>query len=583
VPPRSIATSIFDELRAIQRAHGYLPEGELRTIGDRLDVPLYRLQAVASFFPHFFLKPPARAEVRVCGDMSCHRYGGNELRETLAARFQGQDAHITHVSCLGRCDLAPAIAVNDHIFERTSEAEASALIEAALAGASPEQLATRKHPPQRTPVMCDPYVAGDRTSDLEPRTSDLEPLTSSQYGVLRTYVQSKDWPGLIATLKASGLRGLGGAGFPTGMKWELVRNQPGDVKYIVCNADESEPGTIKDRHIMTNAPHLLVEGMILGGLVAGARHGVIYIRHEYTDQEHILQHEIDRCYREGILGTGVMGSDLSFDLEVFVSPGLYICGEESALLEAMEGKRAEPRNKPPFPGQHGGGLWGKPTVINNVETFFFVPVILARGLDWFKTAGRNGSAGVKFVGVSGDVTRPGVFEVPMGIPYRELIEQLAGGVAPGRTFKSFAPSGPAGGFLPARMADLPLDWNAMTQAGATVGSGAIVVCDDRACMLDMALNAVRFFRNESCGKCVPCRVGSAKLTDLLTGWTRGRRGPNDIALYEDLSHAMRQTSICGLGQVVPVPIASVLKHFPDEVDAHAKGVCPAGVCFRGRA
>jgi formate dehydrogenase beta subunit len=367
------------------------------------------------------------------------------------------------------------------------------------------------------------------------------------------------------------------------MKWELVRNQPGDVKYIVCNADESEPGTIKDRHIMTNAPHLLVEGMILGGLVAGARHGVIYIRHEYTDQEHILQHEIDRCYHEGILGGRVMGSDLSFDLEVFVSPGLYICGEESALLEAMEGKRAEPRNKPPFPGQHGGGLWGKPTVINNVETFFFVPVILARGLDWFKTAGRNGAAGVKFVGVSGDVARPGVFEVPMGIPYRELIEQLAGGVRPGRTLKSFAPSGPAGGYLPERMADLPLDWNAMTQAGATVGSGAIVVCDDRACMLDMALNSVRFFRNESCGKCVPCRVGSAKLTDLLTEWTRGRRGAADMALYDDLSHAMRQASICGLGQVVPVPIASVLKHFPDEVDAHANGVCPAGVCFGGRA
>jgi formate dehydrogenase beta subunit len=564
VPPGSIATPIFDELRAVQRAHGYLPDGELRALADRLDVPLYRLQAVASFFPHFFLKPPARAEVRVCGDMSCHRYGGNDLRETLVARFQGQDVNIQHVSCLGRCDLAPAIAVNDQIFERVSEAEASALIDAALAGRSPEQLATRKREPERVAVRCDPYGSGP------------------QYGVLRDYVQSKDWPGLIATLKASGLRGLGGAGFPTGMKWELVRNQPGDVKYIVCNADESEPGTIKDRHIMTNAPHLLVEGMILGGLVAGARHGVIYIRHEYTDQEHILQHEIDRCYREGILGSRVMGSDLSFDLEVFVSPGLYICGEESALLEAMEGKRAEPRNKPPFPGQHGGGLWGKPTVINNVETFFFVPVILARGLDWFKTAGRNGSAGVKFVGVSGDVVRPGVFEVPMGMPYRELIEEQAGGVPPGRTFKSFAPSGPAGGYLPARMADLPLDWNAMTQAGATVGSGAIVVCDDRACMLDMALNSVRFFRNESCGKCVPCRVGSTKLTDLLIEWTRGRRGASDMALYEDLAHAMRQASICGLGQVVAVPIASVLKHFPDEVDAHAKGVCPAGVCFRMR-
>jgi NADH:ubiquinone oxidoreductase subunit F (NADH-binding) len=382
---------------------------------------------------------------------------------------------------------------------------------------------------------------------------------------------------MIAKLKASGLRGLGGAGFPTGLKWEIVRAQPGPEKFIVCNADESEPGTIKDRFIMTHAPHLVIEGMILGGLVSGARQGVFYIRHEYTEQEHIVEEEIRRCYREGLLGPSLLGTDLAFDLEVFVSPGLYICGEESALLEAIEGKRAEPRNKPPFPGQQG--LWQKPTVINNVETFFFVPVILARGLEWLKAQGRNGAVGVKFVGVSGDVRYPGVFEVPMGTSYRELIEQHAGGPLPGRTIKSYAPSGPAGGYLPASMLDLPLDWNAMTQAGATVGSGAIVVCDDRACMLDMALNAVRFFRNESCGKCVPCRTGSQKLVDILTGWTQGSRGPDDLALYEELSHALRLTSICGLGQVVPVPIASVMKHFSEEVEAHVRDrVCTAGVC-----
>ena len=554
---------VFDELRSIQRAHGYLPEAELRSLAERLELPLFRLQAVASFYPHFFLKPPARAEVRVCGDMACHRYGANQMRERLEARYQGQDVNIRHVSCLGRCDLAPAIAVNDQIFEKVNDPGASALIDFALAGASPEQLAERRAHPHHGRVECDPY-----------------PDQGSQYGVLRQFVQSKDWASLIATLKASGLRGLGGAGFPTGMKWELVRNQPGPEKYIVCNADESEPGTIKDRHIMTNGGHLLIEGMILGGLVAGARSGIIYIRHEYTDQEHILQHELDRCYREGILGDNIMGSGLGFDLQIFVSPGLYICGEESALLEAIEGKRAEPRNKPPFPGQVGGGLWAKPTVINNVETFFFVPVILARGVDWMKTAGKNGSAGVKFVGVSGDVVNPGVFEVPMGTSYRELIEGFAGGVPKGRTLKSYAPSGPAGGYLPASMLDLPLDWNAMTAAGATVGSGAIVVCDDRACMLDMALNSVRFFRNESCGKCVPCRTGSTKLAEMLTEWTKGRRRANDLVLYEELCHALKMASICGLGQVVHVPIASVMKHFPEEVEAHAKGHCPAGVCFR---
>jgi NADH:ubiquinone oxidoreductase subunit F (NADH-binding)/NADH:ubiquinone oxidoreductase subunit E len=557
---RAPTSPLFDELRGIQRTHGYLPDAELRAAADRLRMPLFRLQAVASFYPHFFLKPPARAEVRVCGDMACHRRGGNDLRDRIAQKFDGQDVNVRHVSCLGRCDLAPAMAVNDQIFEQVSESGAAALVDAALAGAPSRQLAAR---PPTAPIACDPY-----------------PDRPSRYGVLRSYIESRDWTGLIATLKASGLRGLGGAGFPTGLKWELVRSQPGPDKYIVCNADESEPGTIKDRHIMTNGPHLVVEGMILGGLVAGARHGIIYIRHEYTEQEQILQEEIDRCYDEGILGRAVMGSDLAFDLEVFVSPGLYICGEESALLEAMEGKRAEPRNKPPFPGQVGGGLWSKPTAINNVETFFFVPVILAKGVEWMKAAGRNGSAGVKFVGVSGDVVNPGVFEVPMGTPYRELIQRYAGGVAAGRTLKSYAPSGPAGGYLPASMLDLPLDWAAMTQAGATVGSGAIVVCDDRACMLDMALNSVRFFRNESCGKCVPCRTGSTKLADMISEWTKGRRQPHDMALYEELCHAMRLTSICGLGQVVHVPIASVMKHFPDEVEAHAKGLCPAGVCFR---
>lgn len=549
---------IFDELRAIQRAEGYLPEPALRALADRLHLPLYRLQSVASFYPHFFLTPPARAEVRVCGDMACHRYGGNRLRESLSRRFAGLDVNVQHVSCLGRCDLAPAVAVNDVIFEQVDETEAAELIQSALAG----QAIAARHGHDRAPVplQSDPYAGGQ------------------QYGVLRDYVQSRDWTGLIARLKESGLRGLGGAGFPTGMKWEIVRAQPGPEKFIVCNADESEPGTIKDRFIMTHAPHLVVEGMILGALVTGARHGIFYIRHEYPEQEHVIEEEIRRCYREGLLGERILGSDLAFDLEVFVSPGLYICGEESALLEAIEGKRAEPRNKPPFPGQQG--LWQKPTVINNVETFFFVPVILARGTDWLKAQGTNGAVGLKFVGVSGDVRRPGVFEVPMGTPYRELVERYAGGARPGHSIKAFAPSGPAGGYLPAAMLDLPLDWNAMTQAGATVGSGAIVVCDERACMLDMALNAVRFFRNESCGKCVPCRTGSQKLVDILTGWTQGSRGDSDLQLFDELSHALRLTSICGLGQVVPTPIASVMKHFTAEVEAHVSGrVCAAGVCF----
>ena len=559
-PTSTHRSAVFDELRAIQKQHRYLPADELRALGERLEVPLFHLQSVASFYPLFFLTLPARAEVRVCGDMSCHLRGGTRLREGLQARFGplgAEQVHIAHVSCLGRCDRAPAMAINDVIVDGMTLEGAEATVRAAIDGRVPEPSPPLPH----VPVAIDPYPTGER------------------YGVVSRLIASGDRDGVIATLKASGLRGLGGAGFPTGIKWETVRNVAADQKYIVCNADESEPGTIKDRFIMRNAPHLVVEGMIVAGIVTGATHGIFYIRHEYGEQERIVEDEVRACYRQRLLGPSLLGSNIAFDLEVFVSPGGYICGEESALLEAIEGKRAEPRNKPPFPALQG--LWQKPTVINNVETFAFATAILAQGGDWYKNQGRNGSAGSKFIGVSGHVRHPGVFEIPMWITYRELLDEYAAGPLDGHAVKAFAPSGPAGGFLPASMLDLPIDWNAMTKAGSTVGSGAVVVCDERACMLDMALNAVRFFRNESCGKCVPCRVGSSKLTDMLEGWTRGEHRGDDLPLLDELSHALRLTSICGLGQVVPVPIASVLTHFREEVDRHVTASqCAAGVCFR---
>src|SRR5207248_5600343 len=260
-----------------------------------------------------------------------------------------------------------------------------------------------------------------------------------RYGVLRDLTLTRDYLGVIAHLKASRLRGMGGAGFPAGTTWEAVRNAPGTIKYVVCNADESEPGTIKDRFIMQYLPHLLIEGMIIAGLVTGAKSGVLYIRHEYEDPKDALQEEIDHCYSQGILGNNIFGSDLSFDLKIFVSPGGYICGEETALIEAIEGKRSEPRNKPPFPVF--SGLWNKPTALNNVETFVLATVILAKGVDWFKNYGKNGSAGIKFVGISGDVRNPGVFEVPMGISYAVFCLENKDGPTPGKSIKVFTPSG----------------------------------------------------------------------------------------------------------------------------------------------
>ncbi len=264
-----------------------------------------------------------------------------------------------------------------------------------------------------------------------------------------------------------------------------------------------------------------------------------------------------------------------------MSPGGYICGEESALLEAMEGKRSEPRNKPPFPVAHG--LWNKPTVLNNVETFTFAAAIIVKGADWYKQQGLNGIPGLKFVGISGDVNQPGVFEVAMGVSYRDLIFKYAKGITGGKKVIGFAPSGPSSGYLPASMLDLPLDFKALADVGSMVGSGAIVVCAEGRCMLDMAINSTQFFRNESCGKCVPCRVGSQKLVDLLTRWTDGHAANDDLKVMNELFHALRMTSICGLGQIVHAPVASILKHFPDVIDAHLNAKkCPAGVCFRGR-
>lgn len=563
--PERATSGVFEDLKAIQHKYGYLPAEQLNRVAEQRGLHIKDVHTVASFYPHFQLKPPARVDLRVCADMSCHLRGACEMKADLQARLKKHgEAAVTigDISCLGRCDAAPAVFINDAIYDGRNAQQVGDMVEDVLAG---KPLPHEKAPKLRTKLEADPYTGGDTT-----------------YGVMRQLLQSKDWMGVVGQLKASGLRGMGGAGFPTGTKWEAVRNCKDPEKYVVCNADESEPGTIKDRFIMQYLPHLLVEGMAIAGLVTGAKEGVLYIRHEYEMPKDALQEEIDHAYERGLLGKNILGSGLDFDLRIFVSPGGYVCGEETALIEAIEGHRSEPRNKPPFPVF--AGLWHKPTCLNNVETFALATVILAKGVDWWKSYGRNGTPGIKYVGISGDVRNPGVFEVPMGISYDELINGLAGGALPGKKIKGFAPSGPSSGYLPASMLHLPLDWNKMAEIGSMVGSGAIVVCSEDSCMLDMALNAVKFYRNESCGKCVPCRVGSQKMVDMLTGWTQGNYKSTDLPLLDELAHAMMLTSICGLGQIVPAPIQSVVKHFREEVDAHIlHKQCPAGVCFKGGA
>ncbi len=540
---------MVEALEAAQRRHGgRIPASEFASIAAELGVPIHRLFGVATFFPHFRLTAAPAIDVRVCTDMSCMLRGGARVHESfaqVAASHAPGKVAVAPVSCLGRCDGAPAVSVNDVPYWGIEDGVQRALAAVEMGGALPAPAA-----PPRIALRSDP---------------------GTPYAALRRLLATRDVDGVIAQLNDAGLRGMGGAGFPTARKWEAVRREAGDEKYVVCNADESEPGTIKDRAILDSAPHLVVEGMAIACVVTGARRGILYIRHEYEPERESVAHAIDEARSAGLIGP-----DAPCDLDVFVSPGGYICGEESALLEAIEGRRAQPRLKPPFPVQRG--LWGKPTVINNVETLAAVPAILHHGAAWWQAQGTNGCAGLKVVGVSGDVRRPGVFQVAMGTSLRQVIEGHAGGIADGRQLKAVAPSGASSGFLPASLADVPLDFAALQKAGSMLGSGAIVAVADGTCMVDLALNVARFFARESCGKCWPCRVGSEKIVAMLERATRGDAGAEALAPLDELSQTLQLTSICGLGQVVPSPIGSVVRHFPDEVRAHLDGRCPAGTC-----
>ncbi|MBI3304610.1 MAG: NADH-quinone oxidoreductase subunit NuoF [Deltaproteobacteria bacterium] len=551
--------NLISDLKAIQERYGYLPEDELRAFSQRTATPLYQIQAVASFYPHFRLRPGSQLEVKVCADLSCHLAGARQLRQAAerhAATLTGCEAGA--VSCLGRCDQAPAVAINDAIYAGVDERRLSELLTAFRQGTVPNN----------------PFVQhGSATLTLDPYARETD-----RFAALRAVLATHDVAKVIQTLKDSGLRGMGGAGFPTGVKWEIVRNAAGTEKYVVVNADESEPGTFKDRFLMEKFPHLLIEGTLLGAYVVGAQKAYIFIRHEYRHQEHVLAKALAEARAQGLMGTRILGAEFSCDIEIFVSAGGYICGEETALLEALEGKRAEPRNKPPFPGTYG--LWGKPTLINNVETLCMIPAILQRGAAWFKSQGRSNN-GLKYLGLSGHVERPGVYEVPLGLPVEEFINEYGGGVSAGRKLKAFSPGGASSGFLPASMAGITLDFQSLTQAGSMLGSGAVVALAKGTCMLDAALNVVTFFRNESCGKCVPCRVGSDKIVQILDRATRGQAETSEIDLIGELAETMQLTSICGLGQAAPLPITSALKHFGDEIMMHlTQKRCPEGVCFR---
>jgi NADH:ubiquinone oxidoreductase subunit F (NADH-binding)/NADH:ubiquinone oxidoreductase subunit E len=528
--------SLIPALTAIQREHGWLPREELLKLAREARRPLYEIQGIISFYPHFRTEPRPRVELAVCGDLSCWLRGSEERIAELRARYGDDvDVEVREVSCLGRCDRAPAVAVDE---QPAGIDDTDALV----ASAKERMLEHAGADTAGGPWPNDPYAPG------VPRYQMLRRALAGD-------LASDD---VVGALEDAGLRGMGGAGFPTGRKWSLVAAQPADrPRYVICNADESEPGTFKDRQILATQPHLVLEGMLLGMLVTGAEEGWVFIRHEYGPEEQVIRAELAELESQGLMGEDVLGSGRRLRIEVFTSPGGYILGEESALIECMEGHRGEPRNKPPFPGVQG--LWGQPTLMNSVETFAHVPVIVDRGAEWWRAQGANGGAGLKFFAVSGHVERPGVYCVPMGTTVGELIEQAGGVIGGPEALRAVQPGGASSNFLGPDVLSVPLDFKPLAEAGSMLGSGALVVVAEGTDLLAAATNVLRFFRNESCGKCVPCRLGSQKAHAILTSLLAEGGGAADVDdRIVQLEETMRLTSICGLGQVALGPVLSVI-------------------------
>jgi len=511
---------LIEHLHLLQDHFGCLNARHLAALAEEMRLALVEVYEVASFYAHFDIvmddeKPPPPMTVRVCDSLSCELAGAPALLDQLQTRLGGE-VRVVRAPCMGGCDKAPVVAIGHALHEH---ATAASVIAAVAAGET--------HMPTPAYVGLDAYraaggyrllqacLAGERTRDQ-----------------------------LIEALEHSGLRGLGGAGFPTGRKWRLVCQEP-TPRLLAVNGDEGEPGTFKDRWFLETDPHRFLEGMLVAAWVVEAADIYIYLRDEYPQCRAILDSEIAAVEQAGL--------SRHAHIHMRRGAGAYICGEESAMLESIEGKRGLPRQRPPFPAQVG--LFGRPTLCNNIETLYWVRDIVEKGADWFTGQGRNGRKGLRTFSVSGRVRDPGVKLAAAGITARQLIDELCGGMAPGHTFKGYLPGGASGGILPADLADLPLDFGTLEQYGCFTGSGAVVVLSDQDDMRAVALNLLRFFEDESCGQCTPCRAGTEKAVKLMTAphW--------DEALLAELTRVMADASICGLGQAAMNPVTQVLKHF----------------------
>jgi NADH:ubiquinone oxidoreductase subunit F (NADH-binding)/(2Fe-2S) ferredoxin/NAD-dependent dihydropyrimidine dehydrogenase PreA subunit len=545
---------------------------------------------------------PQRPCLNICGGTGCRAYGAEQV---LAAAKEYADArvHVRMTGCHGFCEKGPIVDVQpaDVFYQRVQRKDIASILQETIAqGRVVERLlysdpATGEKIEHASQV---PFYAR-QTRLLLNQNGLLDPTRIDEYIALGGYnalAQALTYDGehIIDEITRSGLRGRGGAGFPTGVKWRTMRDEirrlttddrqpstacclPSAVGYVICNADEGDPGAYMDRSLMEGNPHRIIEGMIIGAYAVGATRGYVYIRTEYPLAVKHLRIALQQARALGFLGKNILGSGFDFDIEVRLGAGAFVCGEETALMASIEGRTGEPRPRPPYPAQRG--LWGKPTIINNVKTWASVPIILERGADWYASIGTAKSKGTMIFSLVGKVRNTGLVEVPMGITLRELIFDIGGGIPNGKQFKAAQIGGPSGGCLSAEHLDMPIDYESLTSLGAIVGSGGLVVADEDTCMVDLARYFMNFVQEESCGKCVPCRVGTKAMLDILTRITAGRGEDGDIERLEELAHAVQDSSLCGLGQTAPNPVLTTLRYFREEYREHIYAKqCRALVC-----
>jgi NADH-quinone oxidoreductase subunit F len=532
-------------LHAFHDRDGYLSESVLRAVSKALRIPSADLFGTVTFYHHFSREPGGRDAPRVCTGPVCYLKGAKDILDALA----GEGAH--GMPCAGRCDDPVPVLRGD----------------TALAGLSAQGLA-----PAPSPLPLPPPASQEECVFTHIRERSGKGLAGYRatggYQALERALGQMEAEDIIAVLEESGLAGRGGAGFPTWRKWKAVREAPGDPKSIVCNADEGEPGCFKDRALMDHDPHGVLEGMILAGFTTGAPRGIVYLRYEYPETERILEEAIEEAEHAGFLGENILGTNFSFRIHIRRGAGAYICGEETSLLNSLEGKHPFPRNRPPYPVTHG--FEDLPTVVNNVETLATVPFVLTRGGTWYRELGMNGQAGTKVISLSGDISRPGNYEVPMGLPLGTLLNDWAGGPGEGRTVRAVTMAGLSGGFLAGGDLDVTLDEPSIRAKGSFLGAGGIMVFDDTRDMVEIAQMAMEFFAEESCGKCFPCRIGTKRLAERLAG----EAGPRDLTAWidevNDLGLTMKEVSACGLGMAAPLITESLLKYFPGDVARHVE-------------